>query len=128
MDHPPLIDDDARRRLRWFAHFMDNSVRIPGTRWRIGIDPVIGLVPGVGDAVCLIVSVYPILEARRAGVKGPVLRKMAGNILLDAFVGSVPILGDIFDAGFKANIRNLRLLGIEPIDPLRKSAADRAGR
>lgn len=104
-----------RRRLRRIAHLMDSSIRVPGTRYRVGLDALIGLIPGVGDAAGLAVSAYVVLAARRLGVPRRTLARMAANVGVDALVGSIPVLGDVFDLGFKANRRNLRLAGIEPI-------------
>ncbi|MDN5848035.1 MAG: DUF4112 domain-containing protein [Nitrococcus sp.] len=98
------------RRLRRMARLLDSRFQIPGTRWRFGLDAVIGLVPGVGDTVSAALSLWIIAEARRLGVPSGILRKMLLNLGVDAVAGSVPILGDAFDAGFKANLRNLALL------------------
>lgn len=89
---------------------MDNAIRIPGTSYRVGLDPIVGLLPGVGDVLGLAVAAYPLIEARRLGVGKRVLLRMVGNVAVDAAVGAVPLLGDLFDAAFKANVRNLRLL------------------
>ena len=94
------VEDQRERavqRLDRLATLMDTSVQIPGTTFRVGLDPIIGLIPGVGVAVT-------------PGVGRTVLGRMAGNILVDALVGSIPLLGDIFDAWFKANTRNIRIL------------------
>ena len=104
-----------RRRLRRIAHLMDSSIRVPGTRYRVGLDALIGLIPGVGDAAGLAVSAYVVLAARRLGVPRRTLARMAANVGVDALVGSITVLGAVFDLGFKANRRNLRLAGIEPI-------------
>jgi len=89
---------------------MDEAVRIPGTRFRVGLDGLAGLVPGVGDALTAAVSGYALLAAARTGAPKSVIARMAGNILLDTLVGAVPVLGDVFDLAFKANRRNLHLL------------------
>ncbi|CAN5306748.1 hypothetical protein BH20GEM2_BH20GEM2_02090 [soil metagenome] len=106
--HPP--DDPRLRRLRGLGHLLDASIRIPGTRRRFGLDPLIGLLPGVGDGVGAVLSSYIIVEAARYGVPRATLLRMAGNVAIDALVGVVPLLGDLFDAGWKANLRNLALL------------------
>jgi hypothetical protein len=97
-------------RLRRVGYLLDNSIPIPGTRIRVGLDAIIGLVPGIGDLVGGLLSLYILIEASRLGVSRAVLARMAWNIALDTLVGEVPILGDLFDAGFKANLRNLALL------------------
>lgn len=107
-----LMPESLRRlrRLRRMARLMDSEFRFPGTRWRFGLDAVIGLVPGVGDTVSAALSLWIIAEARRLGVPSGILRKMLLNLGVDAVAGTVPILGDVFDAGYKANLRNLALL------------------
>jgi hypothetical protein len=102
-------------RLRVLALLMDSAVEIPGTGWRIGLDPVIGLIPGIGDALGTMVSAYIVVEGARLGASKWTIARMIGNIAIDTLVGTVPVLGDLFDAGFKSNVMNVRLLGI-PID------------
>ena len=97
-------------RLRRLGYLLDNSIAIPGTRYRIGLEAIIGLVPGLGDLVGGGFSAWIILQAARLGAPPPLLARMGWNLLVDAVVGAVPLLGDIFDAGFKANMRNLALL------------------
>jgi len=100
----------ARRRTERLSILLDSAVGIPGTRWRFGLDALIGLVPGVGDLVGVVLSAWLLLEGARIGAPMPVLWRMAGNIALDALLGFVPVLGDLFDVAFKANRRNARLL------------------
>ena len=104
--------NDALRidRLARIARLMDSVIRLPGTRIRIGLDAVFGLVPGLGDALTLMPSVYIIGSARQMGAPSPLLARMAGNAAIDAVLGTVPLIGDIFDAGFKSNLRNVELL------------------
>ena len=97
-------------RLRRVAHLLDSSIGIPGTRWRFGIDALIGLVPGIGDAGGAIVSGWFVHRARRLGIGPVTTARMVGNVLLDTFVGAIPLLGDLFDAAFRCNRRNLALL------------------
>jgi hypothetical protein len=103
---------DPRRieRLRRAVWLLDRSIRVPGTRITLGLDPLVGLVPGVGDLLGGLFSLYIILEAARMGVPRPLLARMGWNVALDTVVGEVPILGDLFDLGFKSNVRNLALL------------------
>ncbi len=98
-----------RRRLARIAQFMDNSIRVPFVGWRIGWDAVLGLIPGAGDVAGALVSAYIVYVAWRLGVPARGLARMAGNIGIETLGGSVPLLGDVFDAAFKANIRNLAL-------------------
>ncbi|HEY9634364.1 MAG TPA: DUF4112 domain-containing protein [Coleofasciculaceae cyanobacterium] len=97
-------------RIRKLSRLMDTAIRIPGTGFRIGIDPIIGLVPGAGDLISTAFSAYIIYLATRLGIPGKDLRKMLFNISLEAAAGTVPLIGDLFDAYYKSNIRNLAIL------------------
>jgi hypothetical protein len=101
---------EMRERLRFLAWLLDSSIRIPGTRFTIGIDALIGLVPFVGDLIGVLISSYIVGEARRLGVGRSTLARMTFNIALEGLVGLIPFAGDVFDAAFKANQRNVRLL------------------
>jgi hypothetical protein len=113
---PALIPEvgtvDQRRlgRLRHVGWLLDNSLPIPGTRFRLGIDQIVGLVPGIGDLVGGVLSLYIIVGSARMGVPRSLLARMGWNVAVDTLVGEIPVLGDLFDIGFKANIRNLALL------------------
>lgn len=98
------------RRLRRLSHLLDNAIPIPGTPWRVGLDPVLGLLPGAGDFLGTAFSAYIVLEAARTGIPRSLLGQMVINILLDTVIGSVPIVGDIADATWKANAKNIALL------------------
>ena len=97
-------------RIRKLSRLMDTAIGIPGTKFRIGLDPIIGLVPGAGDIVDTAFSAYLIYLATRFNIPQKTLGKMIYNIGLEAVVGSVPLVGDIFDAFYKSNMRNLALL------------------
>ena len=97
-------------RLRRIAWLLDAQFALPGMRFRFGINALIGLAPGIGDALLGLVSLYIVNEAREMGVPTPVLGRMLGNIAIEVIGGSVPLLGDLFDAAFKANLRNLALI------------------
>lgn len=99
----------AAREIRRLAWLMDESVRLPGG-WRIGLDGLLGLIPGVGDAMGLATSGYILLRARRFGVPRIVMARMIANVLLDALIGAIPVAGDLFDFAFKANRRNIALM------------------
>ena len=97
-------------RISRLARTMDSAIRIPGTGIRFGADSVIGLVPGIGDAAGGLIGLFMINEARRLGLPKRKLLKMAANVGLDAVVGSVPLLGDVFDVYFKSHRRNANLI------------------
>jgi hypothetical protein len=97
-------------RLDALANFMDSAVVIPGTNIRFGADALIGLVPGIGDLVTAGIASLIILEARRMGAPAHVVARMIGNVAIDGLVGAVPVVGDLFDVVFRANLRNMRLL------------------
>src|SRR5687768_673905 len=98
------------RNLNALARLMDAQFTIPGTSIRFGVDAVIGLVPGVGDFVSFLISSYMVSVAINNGASGFVLARMMLNVVIDALVGAIPILGDIFDVAFKANQRNMKLM------------------
>jgi hypothetical protein len=100
----------ALNRIRRLSRLMDTAIRIPVIGFRIGLDPIIGLVPGAGDLVSTAFSAYIIYLATRFHIPAPMFRQMIFNIALEAVVGAVPLLGDLFDAFYKSNIRNLALL------------------
>jgi hypothetical protein len=112
-------------RLRRLAYLLDNSIAIPGTRYRIGLEALVGLVPGLGDLVGGGFSAWIILQAARLGAPPSLLARMGWNLLVDAAVGSIPLLGDLFDAGFKANMRNLALLDRQVQGPATSRRASR---
>jgi hypothetical protein len=104
---------DADERLRWverIARLMDSQFQLPGTRFRFGLDPLLGLLPVVGDLSTLAVSGALLLTMLRHGASGAVVVRMAFNILLDTIIGAIPILGNLFDFAYKSNERNVALL------------------
>jgi hypothetical protein len=105
------VHPDASVRLAWFlGRLLDDTIRVPGTDFRVGLDPVIGLVPGLGDAVtALAASAIPLLGAR-LGVPRIVLVRMCLNLFLNAAIGGIPGLGDLFSFWYKSNLRNAALL------------------
>lgn len=108
-DLPAGIDEAAVARMRTVATLLDDSIRVPGTDIRFGIDPLLGVLPGAGDTVAAGLSLYIVYESVRLGVPTPTIARMLANIAIDAVVGSVPLVGDLFDAAFKANRRNVEL-------------------
>ena len=98
------------RKLENLADWLDSRFVIPGTNVRFGLDSLLGLIPGVGDTVLALPSVYVIMAAQRLGVSRFVLWRMIGNVGVDLLLGAIPVVGDLFDLGFKANRRNVALL------------------
>lgn len=106
----PQVDEAALDRLRTVAYLLDEAVSIPGTDIRVGLDPILGAVPGVGDALSTGLSLYIVLEAANLGVSYTTIVGMLGNVAVDAAIGSVPVVGTIFDALWKANTWNVELI------------------
>lgn len=102
--------DERLQRVERLARWMDARWTIPGTRWRMGLDGIMGLVPGIGDTLGALIACYIVYQAQELGAPRSLRMRMAANILIDLMVGSVPLVGDIFDVAWKANLRNLRLL------------------
>ena len=110
---PESVDKEraarALERIQKFGNLLDSSIRLPGTDFKIGIDPLVGFIPGIGDALGALFSGYILLESWRAGVPPKALGRMATNVGLEFLVGLIPVLGDVFDFGYKANVRNARI-------------------
>lgn len=104
-----VTDPEREARLKRLAYFLDEWIPLPGG-YRIGLDGLLGLIPGVGDWAGAALSSYIIWEAARMGASKRILLRMVGNVAVETAVGVVPVLGDIFDFAWKANSRNLRLL------------------
>ena len=109
------------RRLAWL---LDELIRIPGTNRRVGLDAVLGLLPAGGDLAGGVLSAYTIVAAHRLGAGPAVILRMGLNVLIDTVIGTVPLLGDLFDAGWKANTRNVALLDqfTQTPQPVRRSS------
>lgn len=120
----PHPNNERLQRLRSLAWLLDNSIPLPGGM-RIGIDALIGLVPGIGDAIGALLSAYIINEARSMGVPRSVLLRMSANVFIDTIIGAIPFAGDLFDAAFKSNARNLALLERYELDPVRSRRSSR---
>ena len=103
---------------------MDDLLRLPGTKFRVGLDPVIGLLPGLGDTASAIVSALALIYAARSGVPKILLARMATNILINELVGIVPGVGDAFSFWFKSNARNYELLKHHVSKPHRSKRSD----
>ena len=117
---------EVRRRLARLAWLLDNSIPLPGVKFRIGLDAILGLIPGFGDLLGVLLSSYIVREAARAGAPPSVLTRMAFNVAVEGIVGIVPVLGDVFDAAWKANQRNLALFEAHLANPRRARASSRA--
>jgi hypothetical protein len=109
---PPESDAERelRERLNFLAWLLDSSIPIPGTRLTVGLDALIGLFPFIGDLLGVVASSYILAQANRMGVGRAILARMAFNVAIEGVVGIVPIAGDVFDAAWKANQKNVRLL------------------
>lgn len=106
----PIPQQRDFKQLDWIAKLMDAQFSIPGTNFRFGLDGIIGLIPGAGDLSTFAVSAYLLTIMARNGASGYVMARMVLNVVIDALFGMIPILGDIFDIAFKANMRNLKLM------------------
>lgn len=115
----------AIKRLRQISHLLDNAIPIPGSKARIGLDPILGLLPGGGDVFTGLLSVYIVFEGARMGVPAATLGRMGTNILIDVLTGTVPVLGDLFDVTWKANSQNVALLEKHMAEPVPSRAADK---
>ncbi|OYQ27697.1 hypothetical protein CHU93_10575 [Sandarakinorhabdus cyanobacteriorum] len=100
----------ARARIERLEFLLEGAIRIPGLSRRIGLDALIGLVPGVGDATTALMGLYLVWEARNLGASRWLQLRMLANVGLDTAIGSVPLAGDVFDLFFRSNSRNLKLL------------------
>ena len=110
-DTAPSTDLATRtRNVRVLSRLLDNSIPIPGTSWKIGFDPIVGLIPGIGDLIGAVLSGYIILEAARAEVPTLTLARMLVNVGIDTMLGAIPAVGDVFDAAWKSNMKNVALL------------------
>lgn len=107
MDLPESVDEPALRRVKTVARLMDEAVRIPGTNTWVGLDPVLGVMPGAGDAVAAGISLYIVAEAAYLGVPLSTVVRMLANVTADAVLGSIPVVGPVFDTFLKANKWNV---------------------
>lgn len=108
----PASNDRARtiQQLDQLGTWLDSSIPIPGTSFRIGWDTIIGLIPGIGDVATAAISSWIVLQAKRLGVSKWTLARMAANVGIDTLLGAVPLVGDVFDAAYKSNRKNIALL------------------
>ena len=106
----PASRADVERSLDQLSRLMDGLFRIPGTGWRVGLDALVGLIPGVGDLATTAVSFYILAAGVRYRVPKVTLLRMASNIAVDYLLGAVPFVGDLFDVAWKSNQMNVELL------------------
>lgn len=119
-----MSNEQLSKKLDNLAWLLDNSIKIPGTSWRIGLDGIIGLIPGIGDLAAGGLSSYILYQALKLKVPRAIIARMALNVLLESVIGVIPILGDLFDFVFKANQRNVNLMRkyvLNPRDTTRQS-------
>jgi len=120
-----IATDTRVARLRTLAYWLDAGIPVPGTSFRFGLDPIIGLIPGFGDAVGAVLSGGILIEAAMMGVSRATMLRMALNIAIDSLVGSVPVVGDLFDFVWKSNLKNMALLDRALENPRAGARADR---
>ena len=113
------------KRMRQLSQLLDGAIVIPGTKQRIGLDPILGLIPGGGDTVSAALSGYIIIEAAQMGLPRKALIQMVMNLVIDTVVGSVPVLGDIFDLVSKANLRNMQIVESHAKSPAPSAKTDK---
>jgi hypothetical protein len=123
VDWEVLPPEEKRKRegleplFKWIAFIMDEVIRVPGTKFRFGLDPVIGLIPGIGDTSSALVSAFALIQAVRLGVPKILLMRMALNILVNEVVGVIPVIGDAFSFWFKSNARNYEIIKTHRLGP-----------
>ena len=116
----------AERRIGRVTHALDELVRVPGTSTRVGLDPLVGLIPVVGDAVAAGVGIWVIAEAARFGIPRIVLGRMVVNLVVDLTLGAIPLLGDLYDVFLRSNTRNLELFRRHALDADASTRSHRA--
>jgi len=119
------VSHTSLARLRRYANWLDSGIEIPGLGWQIGLESILGLVPGAGDTAGALLGSWVFVEALRMRVAAPTLGRILLNLALDATVGAIPVVGDLFDFVWKANIRNVQLLERHLHDPVRAGRLDR---
>jgi len=116
----------AERRIERVTHALDELIGIPGTPIKVGLDPIVGLIPVVGDAVAGVVGAWVIGEAARFGIPRVVLTRMVVNLVVDLAIGAIPLLGDLYDVAFRSNSRNLALFRRHALEPDASTRGDQA--
>ena len=121
----PASDADVRR-ARALARVLDTAIGIPGTPLRIGVDAILGVIPGAGDVLGAALSGYIVLTAAKRGVSPAVLWRMVANVAIDTAIGTIPVLGDLFDVAWKSNTKNVELLERYVASPEKATTRSRA--
>lgn len=103
-------NEEKLLRLKLLSNRLDEIITIPGTKYKIGIDPIIGTIPIIGDLLGSIISIYILYSGSKMGLSSRIIAKMSLNIGFDFVLGLIPIIGDVFDMGWKANKRNVKLI------------------
>ena len=116
----------AEKRIGRMTHLLDELIEVPGTSIKVGLDPVIGLIPVAGDALSALAGGWVILEASRFGLPRVVLARMVANLALDLGIGAIPLLGDAYDLVFRSNSRNLDLFRKHALDPAASTRGEQA--
>lgn len=123
VDWEVLPPEEKRKRqaleplFKWLALIMDEFVRVPGTKFRFGLDPILGLIPGIGDTSSALVSALALIQAVRVGIPKILLARMSLNILINEVVGIIPVIGDAFSFWFKSNARNYQIIKDHSVTP-----------
>lgn len=104
------MNDKDLRRAKALARLLDSAIGIPGTPIRVGVDAILGIIPGAGDIAGAVLSSYIILAAARRGAPAEVLWRMVANVTIDTAFGAIPLVGDLFDVAYKSNVRNVEIL------------------
>ncbi len=125
--HPQASKSDtaALQRIRMVGKLLEGIIAVPGTDKKVGLDPIIGLLTGGGDSVGFMMSAYILVESLRFKLPKETLLRMLTNVAIDAVVGAVPFLGDVFDFFWKSNSKNIRLLEAHLANPKEQTAADK---
>jgi hypothetical protein len=111
LPNPTRADQaESLKRYSLIVNVLDQLFRVPGTRWRFGLDAIFGLIPGAGDVATALVGTFGLVTAYRNGAPAAIQMRMLMNLLVDAVVGAIPLFGDVFDFAFKSHVRNERLL------------------
>lgn len=110
VEHIQQDIDEELEKLRILARRLDALFKIPGTRLTVGLDNLLGFLPVIGDAAALAPALWLVWKARQLGARPGALVLMLGNLVVDMIIGSVPLIGDLFDIAYNANVRNIRLL------------------